>query len=899
MTTPVRAQYLAIKKQYPDAIVFFRLGDFYETFDEDAKAIAKALDIVLTTRKVSQSQRVPMAGVPHHAADNYIARLIKAGFKVAICEQMGNDPINGLVPREVTRVITPGTVVEDTLLAHNENNYLAAVVIQPPRAGIAYVDITTGEFAVTQLQGDSINRLVFNEITRLKPAEIIVPTDAIAEVVRSWQIPHSLYEEWRFDLDHARQELHTHFEVSTLDGFGLGAKPLAIQAAGAIIQYVAQTQKQALNHIIRLNVYSTADFMDLDASTRRNLELTETIRGNSGPGSLLHVLDKTVTPMGGRLLRTWLHQPLLNVEALNHRLDDVTAFAAATLARGDIRACLKEIGDLERLTNRVSQGIAQPRDLLAIRRSLEAVPDIQLSMTNNQLSMESDSPRQDDTEYKNQPVADVTPSPVNGGGLGRGLFSEEEKPLDGCSEVVGLIGQAIAAEPPAVMNKVGVIRPGFSAELDGIISSSRDAKVWVANLEGVERARTGIPTLKVGFNKVFGYYLEVTQANSHRVPAEYIRKQTLVNAERYITPELKEYENLILNADDRQLEVEQRIFKEICAQIAAVAERLLATSRRLAYLDVIASLAEVALLNNYVRPVLSDDDTLEIEDGRHPVVERMPLTDADGLPTAFVPNHVTLSREELIHIITGPNMSGKSTFLRQVALVVLMAQIGSFVPAKRVHIGLVDRIFTRIGAQDEIHAGQSTFMVEMVETAAILSQSTPRSLLILDEVGRGTSTFDGLAIARAVVEYIHNNPKIRAKTLFATHYHELTEVAKYLPHLRNYNVAVTEEGGRVVFLHKIIPGGADRSYGIHVAQLAGIPKAVVDRANEVLELLEGNADFRDRREQTRQVIAGVQMSFMPPETHPLIEEIRALDIDALSPLEALNKLYELKQKAAK
>jgi len=462
--------------------------------------------------------------------------------------------------------------------------------------------------------------------------------------------------------------------------------------------------------------------------------------------------------------------------------------------------------------------------------------------------------------------------------------------LDCCTDIAQLIGEAIADDPPAVVSKGGFIRPGFSAELDSIMNGSRDAREWVANLESVERKRTGIKTLKVGFNKVFGYYIEVTHANKDQVPPDYIRKQTLVNAERFITPELKEYESLILNAEERRLEVETRLFKELCAHIAGLGERLLTTARSLAYLDVMAALAEVALQNNYTRPILSDDDRLEIVNGRHPVVERMPLIDADGLATSFVPNNVQMSGEELIHIITGPNMSGKSTYLRQVALCVLMAQLGSFVPADSAHIGIVDRIFTRIGAQDEIHAGQSTFMVEMVETAIILSQSSNRSLLILDEVGRGTSTYDGLAIARAVVEYIHNSPKIRAKTLFATHYHELTEVAQYLPHIRNYNVAVTEEGNKVIFLHKIIPGAADRSYGIHVAQIAGIPKAVIDRANEILETLEGNADFRKREEHARQAMSGMQLSLFGPETHPLIEEIQALDVDSISPLEALNKL---------
>ncbi|MBE7554018.1 MAG: DNA mismatch repair protein MutS [Anaerolineales bacterium] len=879
MTTPVRQQYLSVKKQYPDAIVFFRLGDFYETFDEDARTVAQALDIVLTSRNVAQGQRVPMAGVPYHAVESYLARLIRAGFKVAICEQLGNEPIKGLVPREVIRVVTPGTVVEANLLTAKENNYLAAVIIQGERAGLAFVDITTGEFAATQLQGHDLARLVLNEITRLKPAEIIAPDPAGLEPFEPLSTPRSLYDEWRFESSHAQQVLQRHFEVATLDGFGLGGKPLAVQAAGAVIQYVADTQKQALAHITRFSAYSTDAFMALDAATRRNLELTETIRTGSTQGALLGVLDKTITPMGGRLLRTWLHQPLLDLTALNERLGAVETFFNDTLGRADLRARLKEIADLERLTNRAIQGLAQPRDLLAIKRSLETIPAIQQILERFR-------------ESENEQTA-------NGEGQIVKLKSKiENLKLDACADISNLVAQAIVDDPPAVIAKGGFIRPGFSAELDGIIASSREAKVWVANLEPLERQRTGIKSLKVSFNKVFGYYIEVSHANRDLVPPDYIRKQTLVNAERYITPELKEYESLILNADERQLEVETRIFKEVCTRIAAAAERLLATARGLAYLDGVAALAEVARQNNYSRPSLSDDDVLEIINGRHPVVETMPLLDADGLGTAFVPNDVCLSREELMHIITGPNMSGKSTFLRQVALIVLMAQIGSFVPADRAKIGLVDRIFTRIGAQDEIHAGQSTFMVEMVETASILSQSTARSLLILDEVGRGTSTYDGLAIARAVVEYIHNNPKIRAKTLFATHYHELTEMARYLPHVRNYNVAVTEEGNKVIFLHKIVPGGADRSYGIHVAQIAGIPKAVISRANEILEELEGNADFQEKKARVRDAFSGgVQLSFLGPETHPLIEEIKALDVDSLSPLEALNKLYELKQKA--
>ncbi len=865
MSTPVRRQYLSIKKQYPEAILLFRLGDFYETFDEDAKTISKVLDIALTSRDYDEKQRVPLAGVPYHAVEGYIARLIKAGYKVAICEQMGEQTGKGPMHREVQRVVTAGTVVEADLLRADENNYLAAVVVGqqavgPMKAGLAYVDITTGEFAATQLQGEDIARLVLNEITRLKPAEIITPKGENSEIFTpEGKAAHSPYDTWHFEIDHAKSVLYHHFGVATLAGFGLDGKSLAVQAAGAVIQYVEEVQPAALSHISHLNVYQTDQFMALDASTRRNLELTETIRSGSKQGSLLEVLDKTITPMGGRLLRAWLHQPLLDVTALNHRLDAVETFTKQTIARGDIRNQLKTMADLERLTNRIRQAIAQPRDLLALRRSLEVIPTIE---------------------------ATVMGCPTIA------LPAE----LDSCPDLVALVERAIVDNPPALISKGNFIRSGFSVELDGLLASSREAKAWVANLEAVERRRTGIKNLKVSFNKVFGYYIEVTHANTNQVPPEYIRKQTLTNAERYITPELKEYETLILNAEERELEIETRLFREICAQIGAAADRLLNSSRALAYLDGVTALAEVALQNNYSRPMLNNDDLLEIVNGRHPVVERMPLFDPEGAAISFVPNDVRLSSEELIHLITGPNAAGKSTFLRQVALIVLLAQIGSFVPADSACIGLVDRIFTRIGAQDEIYAGQSTFMVEMVETAAILSQSTPRSLVILDEVGRGTSTYDGMAIARAVVEYIHNQPKVRAKTLFATHYHELTELVKYLPHVRNYNVAVKEEGHKVIFLHKIIPGGADRSYGIYVAQIAGIPKSVIDRANQILHELENNPAFQQKRAKVRQVFSGAQITFLGAEIHPVVEELRNLNVDALSPLEALNQLYSLKKR---
>jgi DNA mismatch repair protein MutS len=854
-TTPLRRQYLQIKKQYPDAILLFRLGDFYETFDEDAKLVAKTCDIVLTSRPVGKNQRVPLAGVPYHAVEGYIAKLINAGYKVAICEQVSDQTVKGLMPREVVRVVTPGTIVEPTLLDEKRNNYLAALVAEGNKAGIAYVDITTGEFATTQISDDDIWQAVEQELERLQPAEVLISqTSNLKPQISNHLSP---YEDWRFEWGNARQALLDHFEVASLAGFGCEGLPLAVRAAGAIIQYLRETQKPALDQLRSLSTYSTTAFMNLDTATRRNLELLQTIRTGSVKDSLLGVLDATVTAMGGRLLRQWLNQPLLDPHELEGRLDAVDAFYHDTPVRTEVRALLKELADLERLTNRVVQRIAGPRDFLGIRGSLEAVPRLR---------------------------------EVLEGMGGKNPLSHVPYPLDPCSEVVALIEQAIADDAPATLASGGVIRSGFSAELDNVVTASRDAKRWVADLETTERKRTGIKSLKVGYNKVFGYYIEVTKANLEAVPEEYIRKQTLVNSERFITPELKEYESLILNAQERILDLESTIFRQVCEQVGAFAEHLLSAARALAHLDVYATLAEVALLHNYVRPDLTEGDEIEIAAGRHPVVE---LTQRDE---PFVPNDVCLSSEETILVITGPNMSGKSTFLRQIALIVLMAQIGSFVPADEARIGLVDRIFTRIGAQDEISAGQSTFMVEMVETANILHHASARSLLILDEIGRGTSTYDGISIAWAVVEYIHNHPRLRAKTLFATHYHELTELAGILSHVRNYNVAVTEEGDKVIFQHRIVPGSANRSYGIHVAQLAGIPRAVINRATEILSELEDHYDWRERRQRVGEV-AVQQLPLFSTEPHPVVKEVRQLEIDEMSPLEAINKLYQLQRRA--
>ncbi len=848
--TPIRQQYLEIKRQHPDAILFFRLGDFYETFDQDAETTSRELDLVLTSRPVARGTRVPMAGIPYHAVENYLARLIEKGYHVAICEQVGDQPVKGLFPRQVVRVVTPGTIVEPGLLKGDRNNYLACIVQNDQHAALAYVDITTGEFAVTELEdGDRASQLRA-ECIRLNVSEVLLPENAPAPEGNSLHL--SRWPAWRFEPGRCQQTLLQHFQVAALDGFGLRGMLLSIRAAGAILQYLQETQPAALKLLTSLATYSLNDFMTLDAATRRNLELTETIRTGDVNGSLLGVLDHSMTPMGKRLIRQWVSKPLLNLSAIEDRQDGVAFFLEAGLLRAELRAALRTLNDLERLTNRIPSGHATPRDLTALRATLQGLPALYALLQTT----------------PNRPAILQT------------LLAH----LHPCQEERNLLEAAISDDPPATLQNPGVIRPGYSSELDGIIEASQHARQWIANLEAVERQRTGIKNLKVGYNKVFGYYIEITHSNTNMVPADYIRKQTLVNAERYITPEMKEYETLVLNAEERIRDVEGRIFRQICGQIASASRTLLQTARSLAELDTLAALAEAAAIGGYIRPQMTDDSGLEIHSGRHPVVEH-------GLNTErFVPNDACFETGEIIRLITGPNMSGKSTFLRQVALIVLMAQIGSFVPAQSARIGLVDRIFTRIGAQDEIHAGQSTFMVEMIETANILHHATPRSLLILDEIGRGTSTYDGLSIAWAVVEYIHNHPQLRARTLFATHYHELTQLPDLLPGVRNYNVAVSETQGQVVFLHKIIAGGADRSYGIHVAQLAGLPRPVIQRASEILQQLETSSGKAVRLDPGLP-----QQMALFPETNPLREELQALDINTLSPIEALNKLYEWKR----
>ncbi len=861
--TPLRKQYLDIKSRHPDAIVFFQLGDFYEAFDEDAETAADELDVVLTSRPVAKNQRIPMAGVPCHAIEGYVARLIEKGYRVAIADQMDDTTSSGLVVRQVTRVVTPGTVVEPALLEEKRPNYLAAVVVDGNRAGLAYVDITTGEFSTAQLERVEIEQ----ELARVQPRECLVPEQGRWEQTddsgpETTKDPSSTLRRlgpgthvtplpgYRFELGTARQVLRDHFGVATLDGFGCAGKPLAIRAAGSILHYLRETQRGALKQIVSLRTYSTSRFMRLDANTRRNLEITETIRDRQKRGSLLGVLDETLTAMGGRLLLARLAQPLLDREKLEDRLDEVDALYDQTILRRKVRELLKTVPDLERLANRVLGDTATPRDLVGIREALETVPDL---------------------------MEVLSQSPVCASRFG--------SDLDPCVDVASLIASAIVDDPPGKPSSGGVIRRGFSDELDDLLRSVREAREWLASLEKREQKRTGIKSLKVGHNKVYGYYIEVTKANLDAVPDEYTRKQTLTNSERYIIPELKEVETRILSAEEQQSEIEVRLFHDICAQVAARVDPLLTTARTLARLDVASGLAEVAVNSRYARPELTDENVLDIDAGRHPVVEKVQRDEP------FMPNDLDLNGNERILIITGPNMAGKSVYLRQAALIVLMAQIGSYVPADRARIGIVDRIFTRIGAQDEVAFGQSTFMVEMVETANILNHATPRSLLILDEVGRGTSTYDGLSIAWAVVEYLHNHPERQARTLFATHYHELTEMANRLPSVRNYNLAVVEEGKQVVFLHKVEPGGADRSYGIHVAQLAGVPRPVLHRAEELLAQLE-SGEFRPGTEKPEPY-----QPVLFADENPIAEELQTMDVSSMTPLEAINKLYELQKRA--
>ena len=861
-------QFRQFKAQYPEAILLFRLGDFYEMFFADAEVAARELDLVLTGRDAGKELgRVPMCGIPHHAAENYIARLVEKGFKVAICEQL-EDPktAKGLVKRDVIRVVTPGTFVEPRLMQEKRNKYLASVCQGKAGFGLAVADLSTGEFACCELLGAEAARLLFDELGRLDPAEVLVEP-GLAEEERfsagllqatAAAVSHGRARD--FQPATARRVLCDHFGLPSLHGFGCEDKPLAVAAAGAALAYLAETQRTSLGHINGLSLYYPGDFLVLDAATRRNLELTQALMAGGRRGTLLGVLDRTVTAMGGRLLRRWIEQPLLRLEAIRDRQQAIGALVDAALPRADLRDALGRVHDLERLAGRVAYGSAHARDLQALAVSLGQIPELA------RLLAPLPAPRL-------QALAGA---------------------LDPCDDLRDLLERAIAPEPPLALTEGGLLREGYHPEVDRLRRAGREGKDWIAALETAERERTGIRSLKVGFNKVFGYYIEVTTPNLPQVPPAYIRKQTIAGGERFLTPGLKEREQEILGAAERLSALEYELFCAVRAQVGAEVARLQGVARAVAELDVLAALAEVAVAGGYCCPEVDAGESLAISDGRHPVLERL-------LPAgAFVPNDTALDTgEQRLLLITGPNMGGKSTYMRQVALIVLMAQMGAWVPARAARIGLVDRIFTRVGASDDLATGQSTFMVEMAETAGILHGATARSLILLDEVGRGTATFDGLSLAWAIAEHIHR--EIGAKTLFATHYHELCELEGLLPGAQNYSVAVREQGDEVIFLHRIARGGADRSYGIHVAQLAGLPPAVIERAREILAGLD--TDEAKRREQRKEAVQRVrqrpamQLTFLEQQRHPVLDELLGLNVMALTPIDALNLLYRLQEKA--
>jgi DNA mismatch repair protein MutS len=840
-SVPVLDQYQRVKQAHPDAIVLFRLGDFYETFGADAERAAPILGITLTSRELGKGQRFPMAGVPYHAFEVYVGRLLKAGLRVAVCDQVeeASAEARGLVRREVVRVLTPGMVVEDAYLEAGRSNYAVAVCLKPHHFGVAALDCSTGELAVIRVdpQDDALR----DELTRLRPAELVASEadrDRLAPLIAG--LPVTWAAAGDFDARAAGNRLRELLGVETLAAFGCEEWPEALAAAGALLRHAERARLALRPELLRLHAEHPQAFMHLDAATRRSLGL-----GGPGAGSadedLLAYLDETVTRMGARALRRFLDRPLRDMEALEARLDHVAALADDPLGRARLRTALRTVNDLERLVNRAGQGLANPRDLEQLRATLQAMPAVAEAVTSF-------------------PALSSLPSSAAASAL------EQE------------LAAALALELGASLREGGIFRPGHDPELDAIRDGSRAAREWIAGLEAAERRRTGIRSLRVGFNQVFGYYLEVSHANREPVPDEYLRKQTLVNAERYITPELKEKETLVLNAKSAMVAREQALFRELCRRVTAVASDLLDLAARLGELDALAALAEIGSRERWVRPRLSPDPGIRVREGRHPLVER-----ALG-PGRFTPNDLTLDPwGAQIVLLSGPNMAGKSTYLRQAALIVLLAQAGSFVPAAEADIGLCDRIFTRVGAHDELARGLSTFMVEMVETAHILAHATPRSLVVFDEVGRGTSTYDGVSIAQALLEYLHDAPQRRCLTLFATHFHELTALAQRLDRLRNFRMEVREEGERVVFLHQVVAGGADRSYGIHVAEVAGLPRQVVVRARQVLQELEG------QRPLERAPTASDQLAL--PLEHHLVAELKQLDLERLTPREALDKLF--------
>jgi DNA mismatch repair protein MutS len=864
--TPMMSQYLGIKKEYPETILLFRMGDFYETFYDDAVTASKVLGIALTSRAREGEKRIPLAGVPYHAVDTYIARLVRAGHKVAVCEQV-EDPkeAKGLVKRKVVEVITPGTITSANLLEDKENNYLLALSGEGGRWGVAQADLSTGEFTVSEVATQDL----FEEVAKIAPSEILIPAEGMDEDVleRIRQIlgrsTLTTLDAWLFFADAAASILRDHFRVESLDGFGCQNMPLAVGSAGALISYLRQTQKRLLPHISRMSVHKRSLYMEIDEDTLANLEILKPLHPEDADASLISVLDQTTTSMGGRMLRAWVKNPLTTRTAILGRLEAVEDLVTDEIRRKDLRSVLRGVADIERLIARVCCERSGPRDLVAIKDSLDLFPEVKKVLA----------------------------------GATSKILSAAARDLPLLEEVRSLVGAGLKDDAPALFKEGSVVREGYDAELDRLRDTSKNAKKWIVDLQAAERGRTGIGSLKVGYNKVFGYYLEVSKANLDRVPPDYIRKQTLVNAERYVTEDLKERESEILRAEERASALEEEIFKRIRSEVAGFTDTIQAGARMVAELDVLASFAEVARAGDYVKPEIVEETGLEIRDGRHPVVERFLAEEQ------FVPNDVVLDPEHRILVITGPNMAGKSTYLRQVALIVIIAQMGGYVPASAARLGVVDKVFTRIGATDRVARGQSTFLVEMIETANILNNATERSLVLLDEVGRGTSTFDGLSIAWAVVEYLHDSEKVRPMTLFATHYHELTDLAGILASVRNFNVQVKEYGDRIVFLRKIVEGGSDRSYGIQVARLAGLPDRVIERAKEILSNLEEDeysiGDIpRIARGEHSPVSGDIQLTLWESEKE-LSRKLVEMDIENMTPLEALEALANLRKIATR
>ena len=854
MTTPARKQYLRIKSDHKDEILLFRMGDFYETFDEDAQIISRELEIALTSREMGKGQKVPLAGIPYHALEGYLTRLINRGFRVAICEQTSDPSTSkGIVDREVVRIVTPGTVIEDSLLQQGSNSFLMAVVVRGEEAGISVVDITTSDFLTTQLKSDRIE----SEIARLSPKEILLGTEWSGNISSYTATVPTIVDMSNFDPVNSVTKVKEFFDVATLESFGCHSLPLATQAAGAILEYLESHQKDALLGITNLQTYSVNEFMVLDRQTRRNLELFLAGRWDSDESSLFSILDRTSTPMGGRLLQTWIGKPLLSVSDIEMRQEAVAWFFSSETRRRNVMEILKNASDLERLSTKVATRRATPRDLIGITKSISIIPNLIDLLSNG------------DDSHKIH--------------FARNIFRDH-------SELLTTLSSSLNDDPPTTVGDGNAIKPGYSKELDKLKGELLAAQKQMASLESNERQETGIKTLKVGFNRVFGYYIEVSRSHIDSVPEHYVRKQTLVGGERYITPRMKELEAQILTARDRISFMESEVFSKICEVVSLEVSKLKQSAEALALIDVFNSFAVVAQNENYTKPNLNRSGRIHIEEGRHPVVESITTK------SMFISNDTDLNLEESqIIILTGPNMSGKSTYLRQVGLITLMAQIGSYVPARSANISVVDRIFTRVGLQDDLTAGQSTFMVEMVETASILNQATRHSLIILDEIGRGTSTYDGLAIARSVAEHLHNSSNLGCKTLFATHYHEMTSLSSELSRAKNYHVSVTEDNGNIVFLRRIVEGGADRSYGVHVARLAGIPSSIVNRAWEILRELE-EYQGSVKLSATGNSVEGVQLSFLNKSTQ-LVDEIKDIEISNLTPLEAITKLYELQNKA--